>query len=250
MKRLADLTGATRTAGQIVRYGTVLLVYSYAKEHNMREYAVQFRSKVRRELPRIGLGQAYKGMLKQLWRKSIVTQSDTFNPMITLLEFCGDAFNWALSCDPFLENKARPAIGRIREDIYLYRIPLYPVLSVIMFLMVHATTGRMGVMGALIPCGLCMEGQILYQVVTSLAMAFAYWGVQKAKKLKWKKTADVCIAVALTYLFRWIFVGLMGKMALLPVSNHIVYLWIPAAISEFMAIFTWMCKHIFRRIVK
>ncbi|MGN1250976.1 MAG: TIR domain-containing protein [Candidatus Spyradocola sp.] len=247
---MADMKGTLQKTARFLRFGTAANVYEYAKEHNMRGLAREYHKKMVKAEPMFGYQESMKSTVKQLWRKSVITDEKTGNPLTLMFEASGNAMNWAFSGEPFMENRVRPAIDCIRDDIYLYRIPLYPVLSVIMFMMVHATTGRLGVMGVLIPCGLCMEGQILYQIVTSLAMAFAFWGVQKAKKLKWKKTADFGIAVALTILFWLVFVALMGMDALIPASNHIMYLTIPATISLCMALITMMCKHIFRGIVK
>lgn len=139
---------------------------------------------------------------------------------------------------PFLERMERtsllagkdPLFHRIlrwlRQNILYWRIPFYPVLSVLYLLIPHLLNGYTSLHN-LLRCSVnCMLGQITYQCVASSLMPIVYLLLEKAAKRRKSllPTVGAIVSTGIGALFAGLIAGISSFV---PDPQHIIFLFVP-----------------------
>ncbi len=124
--------------------------------------------------------------------------------------------------DPFFHRILR----WLSQYILYWRIPFYPVLSVVYLLILHLLNGYTSFHNLLYCSVKCMLGQMIYHCVASLLMPIVYLLLEKAAKRRRSllPTVGAIASAGIGMFFAWLVAGQSGFFPDLP---HIIYLVLP-----------------------
>jgi len=224
-KGVATQNKSSQRYAQYIRYASVVIIYSHAKEHKMIEYAKRYRAKLLTLLPQISIPKAH--ILKELWSREAIFGGASFNPMSTYAEFMGDTFNWAFDDDKFMGIKVQPIMKWLKNNLYIWRIPFYPLLSMALLLLCHWICGYSNLDHLSVCYTDCLIGQTIYQSISSLIMAILFAVVGPQKHLRSKKWINIGTSLLVSILIGFVVAGMDGGNTFIPDSMHVVYLILP-----------------------
>lgn len=233
---------------QYIRYASVVMIYSHAKENKMSEYAKQYRTKLLTMLPKITIPKS--GDLKELWNREAIFGGVAFNPMSTYAELMGDTFNWAFDDDEFMGFKVQPVLKWLKANLFIWRIPFYPLLSMALLLLCHLIYGYADYDHLSVCYTDCLIGQTIYQSISSLAMAIFYAVIGNGKHLQSKKWINVGASLLIALFVGSTVAGVAGSESFVPDSMHVAYLVLPLYSAGVGCIVTKMAGIFLRLVVK
>ena len=245
---ISDQSKTLQRYGQYIRYASVVTIYSHAKKHNMREYVQQYQAKLLTMIPHISVPKISN--LKELWSRSAVFDGASFNPMSTYAELMGDTFNWSFDDDKFMGIKLQPILKWLKNNLFIWRIPFYPLLSMVWLLLCHMIYGYTNFERLSICYADCMIGQTAYQSISALIMAIVYAAVRGKKQSKAKSWINVGASLLISILVGCVVVNAVGSENFIPDSMHIVYLILPLYSAIVGCIFTKLASVFLNLVVK
>lgn len=140
-------------------------------------------------------------------------------------------YSYAFDDDQFMGIRLNPVLKWLQDHIFLWRIPFYPVLSMILILGCHVVNNVFYV--NMPKCYLdCLIGQTMYQCTASLAQAVMFTAIHYGK-IPARKWVYIFGSVLLTVLVGLSVVATAGRASLLPNAAHLAYLFVPFCSSGF-----------------
>ena len=235
-----------REQGKILRYSAVVLICEYAEKHCLKDYLKKYRKQLVKKFP--GPSAPNISALKMLWAKSDVG-GISINPLTTVVETMGDAWSWADEGSPEIMGiQLKPVLEWLRDKLYIWRIPFYPVLALTMLLIWHFM--NQWLFPEVYPdCRfVCLPGQAAYQCLSSLGMAGVFWAVHASGRIRLKKTADIVSSLLLTALIGGGVLMILGWHSFIPDVTHGAYLILPH-VAAFVGWITTMIVDVFLRVI-
>ena len=226
------------------------LIYGYAIKCNLKElqeeYGKEFENtskaliKEIRNMFRFMMSKrslSSMNSLKMLWGTNLIS-GFSVTPVTTYIDIAADAVVWGFEDEV---KKKTYTLEWLRDNIYFWRVPFYPILSLLLLFVEHVVLGYSDFPNSFC-CNNCMSYQMMFQTITS--MMIAVW-LAMATKLKVKKLPTRLICMFMTVACGCIFAFVLAEhwWQLIPNTDHILFLLFPCITATLSAIVTKVVRY-------